>query len=384
MEARELNHAVEDYFNAGGPAMDAYYIRKSIYEGTPEGPITANGQTYTPEQLAGLNPVEREAIGNRWLAEQGILPSDISDAWNSRDELRAGNANLDAYLDMKSRADDYPGGAEQFVADLRRTNPSYDQHMRDIELTNPPGSEEYLAAAFYPGAMLAAKGVRDSTYDPISGFDNTGQTTMADQVAAATDLAYGEYQSQKQADFHADMDAKIENWWAVQQLWTPVVRRRHEHHHRRGQIAHKHLLWLQGLRGGAGVHHALLNKLEAEYVAHVMGGGDPSVDSWLDNRPSSGKADATGVADFDPEAVQEYLGATPGTPIATAPANARLVVSESALDLRTGPGAQNQSRGLVDPQIPLQLIQVTPEGWAEVAIGMTSGWVPAQYLTYAA
>jgi len=148
----------------------------NITSGAVTGPVTANGVTYTPEQILGMSEDRRKDVARVALDDQGLM-TELQRYWDTTAQYRAAHPELTDYWAFKDTAELYPGGVEQFAQAAMQRNEGYARYVRDQERIFPelkvPGSDRNKMLTS-DDAYRSAMGIPKSIYETAQAGQGTG------------------------------------------------------------------------------------------------------------------------------------------------------------------------------------------------------------------
>lgn len=167
-----------DGYNAIGTDQQraAKTLWDNITSGAVTGPVTANGVTYTPEQILGMSEDRRKDVARVALDDQGLM-TELQRYWDTTAQYRAAHPELTDYWAFKDTAELYPGGVEQFAQAAMQRNEGYARYVRDQERIFPelkvPGSDRNKMLTS-DDAYRSAMGIPKSIYETAQAGQGTG------------------------------------------------------------------------------------------------------------------------------------------------------------------------------------------------------------------
>lgn len=175
VEGRLLAERVNEYGTIGDPAVQEAntVIGQMIYGNLPAGSITIDGQTYTNDDLVGMDYDTRQAKINAYLSEQGLTQQDLDTLKSDREQYLAAHTDVAAYniyrgLIGQQEGADTAAKAKAFTEQMRQTNPGFAQYYQSQMIDHTTGKVSY-GMAWGADAFLAATGSRPSVYSPTVG-----------------------------------------------------------------------------------------------------------------------------------------------------------------------------------------------------------------------
>jgi hypothetical protein len=129
--------------------------------------VTANGKTYTAEQINALGGDERKQLAIDWmdgnLGPQGW--QEFEKQYAAEEKFYTENPEAASIAELRERAGEYPSGKEAFVRTLMENNPGYAEFMQEQFDSYPTNPDEALSKAFTVESYEALMGLSGSVYD---------------------------------------------------------------------------------------------------------------------------------------------------------------------------------------------------------------------------
>lgn len=386
-----LEVATNEFYSGGDTALAAANTQyKAIGKNTIGAPINVGGVQYSVADINAMGEGERWDLATDYLEEQGFTKKDLDALQEYRENVIAENPDVGGYIAFKDYAEGYPGGKEQFVDDAIKSSPSFAAYMA---LQGPANSPDFYDFATSKDAYMAMMGEKSSVYSaentPDAGYipglpmgTNFITKYQADQeIYKATQSGENGF-----TEFVGDIQKDVDNIYYAQE-------------------------WLNtnapGYNAGDYLPKDIYNSMKAagftapkpedaavayeyfDWFSNNATSSDLSVEAFLDQRPSTGKA-----WEELPSPTTDAIAAQRGIETATADPVSREVLQSAGIQstltqntvLRNGPGDANPAILSDLPMgFPLKEIYRGEDGWSQIYVptaggGYKIGWVPTAQL----